>query len=238
MTGSVAIIVTIVVIAFALLAGRSARGSGDQYAARGLELHAAEDHVRCVRVLQTALDKGVSPEQYPLVRTCLGNSYYELDEYDLAIENHKKALDADPQFYNAWVNLGIAYRIIGEFDEAEECYKKALAIEPEYAELHSSIGALYIFQEKYHLAVIHLEKATELDKQIPSAWSNLALAYATIGQFDKADAMLKKSVILGYQKAAIIRERIDSLKAVASDPQPGGDQTGGPQTGDGAHNMN
>ena len=107
----------------------------------------------------------------------------------------------------------VQYINYGDFTEAERCYMRALELRPDYAELHASIGALYIYQDKYDQAVQHLEKATKLDSQLPEAWSNLSLAYATVGRFTEADASLKKAIMLGYQNGPIIQDRINNLKA-------------------------
>lgn len=189
-------------------------GNGDSYAKKGMRLLIAEDYSEAVKYLEMAIQLGVSQYKIELVYTSLGNAYNKMDEFEKAIEMHKKALEKNPDFYQAWVNLGIVYRLTGDFDQAEQCYLKAMDLEPDYAELHVSLGALYIFQGKYQEGVKHLERAVELDKQLPVAWSNLAFAYATIGQFEKAQAALKKAVVLGYKNGAIIQQRIENLKAL------------------------
>jgi tetratricopeptide (TPR) repeat protein len=191
--------------------------NGDSYAERGIRLLADENYSDAVKYLEIAIQLGVSQYETELVYTCLGNAYNKMNEFEKAIEMHKKAIEKNPDFYKAWVNLGIVYRLTGDFDQAEQCYLKAMDLEPEYAELYVSLGALYIFQGKYQEAVKYLERSVELDKRLPVAWSNLAFAYATIGQFEKAQAALKKAVVLGYKNGAIIQQRIDNLKALAQE---------------------
>ena len=41
---------------------------------------------------------------------------------DATIAAHEKAIALNPEYYAAWVNLGIAYRHMGDLDQAEECY--------------------------------------------------------------------------------------------------------------------
>ena len=91
-------------------------------------------------------------------------------------------------------------------------YQLALKLAPDYAELHASMGALAIYQSDFDTAVTHLEEAVELDDSLPVAHSNLALAYASVGRFDDADAELKKAIIRGYHQPEVIRERIDELR--------------------------
>lgn len=189
--------------------------SGDQHALKGYRLLAKEQYAEGARHLEIALEKGLSKEKPEVVYSCLGNAYNQMEEFEKAIRMHKKATEANPDFYEAWVNLGIVYRLTGDFAEAERCYAKAYRLEPDYAELHSSLGVLYTCQGKHRKAVQHLERAVHLDRQLASAWSNLAIAYASINEFGKAQAALKRAVALGYKNGPIIQERIDGLKATA-----------------------
>lgn len=191
--------------------------SGDSHARKGFQLLSAEKYSDAAEEFEAAIQKGLSQQKPEEVYTCLGNAYNEMDEFEKSIQMHKKAIEANPDYHESWVNLGIVYRLTGDFDGAERCYLKALELEPDYPELHASIGALYIYQEKYDEAVRHLEKAVELDKQLPVAWSNLALGYATIGKFEEAQTALKKAVVLGYKNGPIIQERINNLRALTKE---------------------
>lgn len=211
----VGFIAAVVLVGIVVLSCGSGTGAGDRAAAEGYRLQSAGKHAEAARAFETAIDKGVSEERIEMVYTCLGNAYNELEQFEKAVEAHRKALDVNPEFHKAWVNLGVVYRLSGNFIEAEKCYMRALELQPDYAELHASMGALHIFQGKYNQAVQHLEKATELDGQLPVAWSNLALAYASVGKLTQADTALKKAIVLGYKDGLVIRERIDNLKAAS-----------------------
>jgi tetratricopeptide (TPR) repeat protein len=51
-----------------------------------------------------------------------GNDYFKRGDYENAIQNYKNALDIDPNFSDAWNNLGLAYIKIGKIDEAKKCH--------------------------------------------------------------------------------------------------------------------
>ena len=188
---------------------------GDENIDLGLDLYEQGDLEGAARELTIGLNREL--QTYDRAESCTvpGNVYYDMDEYDSAIVYHEKALDLNPQYGDAWVNLGIVYRIIEEYDKAEECYNKAIAIDPEYPELYISLGALYIYQDKPQEAATALEKAIELGPGKAVAHSNYALALATVGRFEEADASLKKAVTLGYENGPSIQARINDLKALA-----------------------
>ena len=187
--------------------------SGDVHASRGIEAFLAGRYDEGIEELLQAIELGVTQYDLEELYTILGNGYNELELYNEAIDAHEKAIELNPDLYEAWVNLGITYRHIGDLEQAEEHYKIALSIEPDYAELHSSIGALYIFKAEPELGIESLERAVELDPQLASAHANLALAYAMVGRFEEAEASLHQATVLGYDKWAVIQERVDSLKA-------------------------
>ena len=207
-------LITLLLLLAAISACDSDAGSGDVHASRGMEAYLEGRYDEGIDELQQAIELGVNRYDLEEVYTVLGNSYDELEFYDEAINAHERAIELNPDYYKAWVNLGITYRHMGDLDKAEEKYKKALSIDPGYAELHVSIGALYIIKAEPELAIESLERSIELDAQVAVAHSNLALAYAMDGRFDEAEASLHQATVLGYEDWAVVQERIDGLKGL------------------------
>ncbi len=206
-------LITLLFLLVAINACDADTGSGDVHASRGIEAYRAGRYDEGIDELQQAIEMGVTRYDLEEVYTVLGNNYDALELYDEAINAYEKAIELNPDYYKARVNLGITYRHIGDIDQAEENYKRALSIEPDYAELHASIGALYIFKAEPELAIESLERSIELDSQVAVAHSNLALAYAMVGRFEEAEASLRQATVLGYDNWSVVQERIDSLKA-------------------------
>jgi tetratricopeptide (TPR) repeat protein len=53
-------------------------------------------------------------------------------EYSTAINKYKKALQAKPDFAEAWNNLASTYGLMGEYKNSLICCEKALSIDPTY----------------------------------------------------------------------------------------------------------
>jgi tetratricopeptide (TPR) repeat protein len=200
--------------------GGGSGGRGNRAAERGIALYKQRDYEAALLALDSALAAGVS--KYPLeqVYTMRGNTLDELNRFEEAVAAHRKAVEINPQYHQAWVNLGIVYRLQGDYDQAEVCYLKALAIAPNYAELHASLGALYIFKNESAKAVSSLERAVALDRQLPVSHANLATAYAMTGRFDEAESALRRAIVLGYRNGPTVRQRIDALKATKNVTPP------------------
>lgn len=189
--------------------------SGDSFVDQALTLIEADKHGEALPLLLKAQNQPLKTFTKSEVLTTIGNCYSELDRFEEALQYHDQAISADPRNHKAYVNKGIVFRLQGKYDDAERCYSKALELQPDYAELHASLGALAVFQDKPAAAVGHLERAIQLDDQLPVAHSNLAMAYALLGRFDDADGELQKAIVRGYRQADVIRERIEQLRMAA-----------------------
>lgn len=185
---------------------------GDDFAYEGFMKYEEGEYLEAVENMKKAIEVGVEEYDLKEIHTSLGNAYVELEMYEKAILEHKKAIEIDDKYYKAWVNIGIAYRQGGNLDLAEEAYLIALDLNPNYAQLHSSLGSLYIIKDEPEKAIEAFEYAIQLDPYIGVTYGNAALAYAMIGDFDNAEVYLKKSKFLGYKNYDIIKERIDSLR--------------------------
>jgi len=58
----------------------------------------------------------------------LGNKYFLQGQFQKAIEEYQKALEIDPNFYQAWNKMGDAYNALGNSEQALECYERSLKI--------------------------------------------------------------------------------------------------------------
>lgn len=185
---------------------------GDINARKGVVLYDNKQYFEAIQYLNKAINEKRRVYSTELVYTIIGNAYMELEEYDNSLESYSKSVEINPDFYRAWVNMGIVFRLLGEFEKAENCYLKALEIEPEYAELHVSLGALYIYINKSDKALASLEHAIKLDPMIATSYSNYAIALAQVGRFEEAEKSLKKAIFLGYENGDNASQMIENLR--------------------------
>ena len=208
-------LIRVCVLLACAVSGCSQASSGDDDVIAASKLYQGGKYREAAQRFEQALSKSLRSHTKANVLTMIGNCYNELDEYDQALDYHERSIQADPSNHKAYVNKGVVHRLRGELELAAKCYQKAIALDPNYAEAHASLGALAIFQDDPQRAIQHLERATALDPSLAVSHSNLAVAYAAAGRFDEADQSLKKAVLLGYDKADVIKERIESLRRVS-----------------------
>jgi predicted Zn-dependent protease len=70
----------------------------------------------------------------------LGNTYYDTQQWGLAVERYTQALELDPQNTNVIVDLGTSYFSLNMMSQAESYFRKALEIDPTKPQAHLNLG--------------------------------------------------------------------------------------------------
>lgn len=123
-----------------------------------------------------------------------GRLYYLREEHEKAIEQFIMVLAADPNDFEANMNVGIAYLKMGEkSDKAiSDLEAKGVKITKEEARQVESLKAKQ--KEIFAKAIPYLEKAAiEIAPTNSSAWFNLGVAYIRVGDTQKGQEAVKKS---------------------------------------------
>jgi tetratricopeptide (TPR) repeat protein len=93
-----------------------------------------------------------------------------------AVQACRKALEHNPQFADAYSNLGLALRQRGDVPGAVEAYRRAIEIDPDFAEAHNNLGVAYMDLGDTQLALDTYEKALELDPDLGEGLLNFSRA--------------------------------------------------------------
>ena len=83
-----------------------------------------------------------------------GNTFYDRRRYEEAIERYDKAIEINPNLFEAWKKKGDAFCGLEKYDDGINCYDKALKIsntdDPEILKCKlDAITKLGAFNEKY-----------------------------------------------------------------------------------------
>jgi cytochrome c-type biogenesis protein CcmH/NrfG len=62
----------------------------------------------------------------------LGNSYFDTNQYEKAIQAYRKALEINPNNADVWTDLGVMYRRNGNPQEAINSFDKAIEVDPKH----------------------------------------------------------------------------------------------------------
>ncbi len=132
---------------------------------------------------------------------------------DEAIAAYRKAIELDPKYANAHINLGNALRNQGKLDEAIACFRKAIELDPKSAIAHNNLGLALRDQGKLDEAIASFRKAIELDPKYAAAHNNLGRALRDQKKLDEAIAAYRKAIELDPKFASAHYDLGNALKA-------------------------
>ncbi|MEJ2634240.1 MAG: tetratricopeptide repeat protein [Calditrichia bacterium] len=114
----------------------------------------------------------------------------KIDSLEYQIHNYRKALQLDPNYVDAWNNLGVAYYYYGMTDSAVYCLKKALTLNPDYPPAHNNAGYILDAAGNFDEAISHYQAAIMQRPLYIVAMTNLLDTYMHKQDYDSAMKIL------------------------------------------------
>ncbi|QUY43499.1 tetratricopeptide repeat protein [Acaryochloris marina] len=140
------------------------------------------------QILQTTLKKdlfpldmmGLDTTPEARVETLMGQIYFDLKQYDLALQHYRQAVQLDPDFAVGHFAVGNILRRQGKPDQAIPAYEKALKLQPRNLffthQFFSGRGLAFLAQGKVDAAIADFERATQLNANNVEALHGLGKA--------------------------------------------------------------
>ena len=122
----------------------------------------------------------------------LGVALYHLGRYQEAEQRYREALDVDPLYVNALVNL--AALLQGSPETAEPLLRQALKINPKYPGARAILGIMLLSSGNDREAKLAFRKAMKVSPKDPVALLGLAQIARVEGRFDEAESLLKRTL--------------------------------------------
>ena len=111
-----------------------------------------------------------------------------------AIEYYKEAININPEFADAYNNMGSAIIAKGDFEQAIVSLKKALLISSNFSNAHNNLGIALKNIGSLSEAIESFKKAIKIDPLNPQALYNLGDAFLEKGDLDFAIDSYKKAI--------------------------------------------
>ncbi|MCK9595531.1 MAG: tetratricopeptide repeat protein, partial [Candidatus Omnitrophica bacterium] len=142
--------------------------------------------------------------KYPGVSLAYNNRGAEFiarKEYAKAHEDLICAITLDPNYDDAWFNLGDLYASQGNYDEAIKQFNKVLTIRPDDMGVYNRLAVICGLTGKHAEAVNICKAAIKINPDDFMAYVNLCSAYGSLGYFKEAVACGEKAVTLNPRSA-------------------------------------
>jgi tetratricopeptide (TPR) repeat protein len=161
----------------------------------GSDAFRANDYKTARACFNKLLEHGL---KFADVHNMLGVIDYSNGDYASAVENLKKAIELNPSYTEARLNLSIVLNDTGEYPDAAKAFEQARAvaypgagkvdpfIKGRLANLHAQLGDLYHGMGLYDDAMKEYSVALALREDFPDVRTNLGVLYRDMGLHDQA----------------------------------------------------
>ena len=144
-----------------------------------------------------------------VMHTHLGWHYLYGRQYDLAIDQLKKALCIDPEFLHAHWYLALAFEMSGLYPEAEAEFREALATSEDTLTIEADSGHFYAVSGQPEKAHEVLQKLSDSAGKANVSSFEIALVHLGLGDREQAFRYLESS----------LRERSDMMVYLNVEPR-------------------
>lgn len=132
-----------------------------------------------------------------ITRFNLAISFHNQKNISEAIKAYRHVIEMDPNFFEAYNNLGLIYLEMGDYDNSLKTLKEAIEINPNYEKALNNLGIIYYLKGDNKKAMEVFQKAIEINPNNVEGYIHLGIIYMKKGQWEKG--------IESYQKALSIQ---------------------------------
>ena len=156
------------------------------------------------------------------IRLELASSYFEQGQTNVALDEIKQSLTADPGYVDAYNLRGLVYLRLNDIPLAEDSFRRALAISPRNADVAHNYGWLLCQQSRYAESNAFFAQATGNPTYQGKARTLMVQGVCQVraGQRVEAERTLFQSYeldpnnpVTGYNLASVLYERGDLTRA-------------------------
>jgi len=127
--------------------------------------------------------------------------HFQLRNFSEAIFYSQQALRVDPEFAEAFSNLGNALKELGDLEGSIQAYQRAIKLKPRFSDPYNNLATTYAQQGRIDDAIETYKMALLLNPLLVDAHSNLGNLYKAQGRFEDAKKCYLEAVRISPQFA-------------------------------------
>lgn len=141
----------------------------------------------------------------PLVHLQCAPLYNAARDFTRARQHLEKALELDPDFYEARYELGVTCQLQGDLEGAVSAYRSAMEMMPEDVRLYVNLAHIAVKKEEYGQAESDLRSGLKIDPNYEDAWFLLGHIYYRQSRFREAGQCYQALVGLSPENKEAIK---------------------------------
>jgi len=106
----------------------------------------------------------------------------------------RNAIKIDPEFSEAWANLGHLRAKVSDFGYAEQCFLKAISLSPDLEPAYLMLGAMLMNQKRFAESEHLYREYLGQHQSSKSVWSNLGVLLACLKREDEAEQCYRRAL--------------------------------------------
>ena len=140
-------------------------------------------------------------KEKPIPHYDLGVLLFNNQQYDEAISNFQKALQANPNLIHAYNYLGNAFQEKKQFDKSISYYEQAIQINPADVTAYMNLGILFLNTNQHGEAREYFSTALQINPNLYQAYDYMGLSLIMENNFDKAMECYRSSLLINPNSA-------------------------------------
>ncbi len=136
-----------------------------------------------------------------------GTQFVEQGRLSLAEKCFEDAVKLDPNYLDAYHNLGNILQLQGKSDQAVACLKKAIGIDPDFTQAYIALGNTLRQAGEIDEAFVFYQQALAINPDLAEAHANLGSIQKQRGQAEAALEYFDKAVQLKSEDAEVFYNR-------------------------------
>jgi len=157
-------------------------------------------------------DKLLYVQKKPEIFFIQANIHKQLKKYDSAISYFEKAIQLNPNFSEAYNNLGNTKKRIGKIDEAIFCFEKAIQLKENNIEAYLNLANIYKENKHFNKLIKVYEKILSFNQNDLKTLYNLGSAYLFLGNISKGKYYFEKIIKINSNHIPSYRNYISVTK--------------------------
>ena len=115
-----------------------------------------------------------------------GHDYFVQENFKKAVEYYKMAILEDPNYIDAYDNLGLSFRNLNLLDSAQKYYLISHSKYPKGAVAITNLAVVQEYKNNTEGAIIYYKKAIEIEPENPEGYYGLSRMYLNSNKYEDA----------------------------------------------------